>query len=61
MKPIDKLREKTKLLIKHGLKRENQNDGKGVLSHWQREIIIKLNEAAKKGGYTGGNVINQGT
>ncbi|HDR7714177.1 TPA: calmodulin-sensitive adenylate cyclase, partial [Bacillus cereus] len=61
MKPIDKLRETTKLLIKHGLKRENKNDGKGVLSHWQREIIIKLNESAKKGGYTGGNVINHGT
>ncbi|PGZ56203.1 hypothetical protein COE56_00900 [Bacillus anthracis] len=61
MKPIDKLRETTKLLIKHGLKRENMNDGKGVLSNWQRDIITKLNEAAKKGGYTGGNVINHGT
>jgi len=32
IKPIDKLKETTKLLIKQGLKRETMNDGKLVLS-----------------------------
>ncbi|MED2783192.1 anthrax toxin-like adenylyl cyclase domain-containing protein, partial [Bacillus thuringiensis] len=60
-KPIKKWKTTTQLIIKHGLTRENKEDGKGTLTDWQRNMIDSLNQAAIDSGYTGGTVINHGT
>ncbi|MGX5632933.1 anthrax toxin-like adenylyl cyclase domain-containing protein [Bacillus thuringiensis] len=60
-KPVEKWKTTTQLIIKHGLTRENKEDGKGTLTDWQRDMIDILNQAAIDSGYTGGTVINHGT
>ncbi|MBW3496817.1 CyaA/EF/ExoY family adenylyl cyclase toxin [Bacillus sp. FDAARGOS_1420] len=60
-KPVEKWKTTTQLIIKHGLTRENKEDGKGTLTDWQRDMIAILNQAAIDSGYTGGTVINHGT
>ncbi|WP_410993506.1 anthrax toxin-like adenylyl cyclase domain-containing protein [Bacillus cereus] len=60
-KPVEKWKSATRLIIKHGLNRENKEDGKGTLTDWQRDMINILNQAAIDSGYTGGTVINHGT
>ncbi|MCI3150045.1 hypothetical protein C5137_28500 [Bacillus cereus] len=60
-KPVEKWKTTTQLMIKHGLTRENKEDGKGTLTDWQRDMIAVLNQAAIDSGYTGGTVINHGT
>lgn len=58
---LEKDEKRIQLLRQYGLTRENKNDGKGVLTEWQRELIEPLNSAAREAGYTGGTVVNHGT
>lgn len=58
---LEKDEKRIQLLRQYGLTRENKNDGKGVLTEWQRELIEPLNSAAREAGYTGGAVVNHGT
>ena len=60
-KPVEKWKSATQLIIKHGLNRENEEDGKGTLTDWQRDMINLLDQAVIDSGYTGGTAINHGT
>lgn len=60
-KSLEKNEKRIQLLHQYGLTRENKNDGKGVLTEWERELLEPLNNAAREAGYTGGTVVNHGT